>query len=117
VIGKQDTYFVRHRSGNPHKYSEADIKGTLEQGILVYNIYVVFEDQVFQQFVGIPMDTNLFLFSYEAEFVQKLLQDKNENNKQPKKKTKKKTKKISRVLQPCIKINQSAIIIFTIMPV
>jgi hypothetical protein len=39
-------------------------------------------DQVFQQSVGIPMGTNcaplladLILYSYEAEFVQKLLQD------------------------------------------
>jgi hypothetical protein len=53
-------------------------------GFLVDNIYVVFGDQVFQQSVGIPMDTNcaplladLFLYSYEAEFVQKLLRDNN----------------------------------------
>jgi hypothetical protein len=26
VIGKQDTYFVRHHSDSPYKYSEADIK-------------------------------------------------------------------------------------------
>ena len=51
---------------------------------LIDNIYVVFGDQVFQQSVGIPMGTNfaplladLFLYSYEAEFVQKLLRDKN----------------------------------------
>ena len=53
-------------------------------GFLVDNIYVVFGDQVFQQTVGIPMGTNcaplladLFLHSYEAEFVQKLLRDNN----------------------------------------
>ena len=53
-------------------------------GFLIENIYVVFGDQVFQQCVGIPMGTNcaplladLFLYSYEAEFVQKLLRDKN----------------------------------------
>jgi hypothetical protein len=75
---KQDTYFVRHFSDNPYEYTEAVIKGML--GFRVDNIYVVFEDQVFQQFVGIPMCTNcaplladLFLYSYEAEFVQKLL--------------------------------------------
>ena len=63
---------------------------------LVDNIYVVFGDQVFQQSIGIPMGTNcaplladLFLYSYEAEFVQKLLRD---NNK----------KKTSCVLQPYI---------------
>jgi hypothetical protein len=46
------------------------------------NIYVVFGDQVFQQSVGIPMGTScaplladLFLYSYESKFVQKLLQD------------------------------------------
>jgi hypothetical protein len=87
VIGKQDTYFVRHHSDNPYKYSEADIKGMFGikgNGFLVDNIYVVFGDQVFQQSVGIPMGTNcaplladLFLYSYEAEFVQKLLRDNN----------------------------------------
>jgi hypothetical protein len=67
---------------SPYKYSEADIKGIL--GFLVDNIFVVFGDQVFQQSIGIPMGTNsaplladLFLYSYEAEFVQKLLQDNN----------------------------------------
>jgi hypothetical protein len=77
VIGEQDTYFVRHHSDSPYKYSEADIKSML--GFLVENMYVLLGDQVFQQPVGIPMDTNcapllayLFLYSYEAEFVQKL---------------------------------------------
>jgi hypothetical protein len=66
-------------------------------GFFVDNIYVVFGDQVFQQFVGIPMGTNcapllvdLFSHSNEAEFVQKLLWDNN--------------KKTNRVLQPYIQI-------------
>jgi hypothetical protein len=45
------------------------------------NIYVVFADQVFLQFMGIPIGTicaPLLADSYEAEFVQKLLQDKNQ---------------------------------------
>ena len=53
-------------------------------GFLIDNIYVVFGDQIFQESVGIPMGINfpillvdLFLYSYEAEFVQKLLRDKN----------------------------------------
>jgi hypothetical protein len=53
-------------------------------GFLVDNIYVIFGDQVFQQSVVIPMGTNcvplltdLFLYSYEEEFVQKLLRDNN----------------------------------------
>jgi hypothetical protein len=56
VIGKQDTYFARHHSFSPYKYSEADIKGM--PGFLVDNIYEVFGDQVFQQSVGIPMGNN-----------------------------------------------------------
>jgi hypothetical protein len=71
-LGKQGTYFVRHYSNSTYKYSEADIKGMF--GFLADNIYVVFEDQVFQQSVGIPMGTNcaplladLFLYSYEIK--------------------------------------------------
>jgi hypothetical protein len=82
VIGNQGTYFVRHHSESPYNYSEADIKSML--GFLVDNIYLVFGDPVFQQSVGIPVGTNcapllaeLFLYSYEAEFVQKLLRDNN----------------------------------------
>jgi hypothetical protein len=48
--------------------------------IKIVNILVLVA--VFQQLVGIPMGTNcaplladLFLYSYEAEFVQKMLQD------------------------------------------
>jgi hypothetical protein len=85
VIGKKNTYFVGHHSDSPHKYPEADIKGMIS--FLVHNIYVVFGDQVFQQPIVILMGTNcapiladLFLYSYEAEFVQKLLWDKNKNN-------------------------------------
>jgi hypothetical protein len=58
---------------------------------LVNNIYVVFGDQVLQQSVGIPMGTNcapllgnLFLCSFEAEFVQKLLRAKKKTHKDAK---------------------------------
>jgi hypothetical protein len=47
---------VRQHFDNPYKYSEAGIKGML--GFLVDDIFVVFGDQVFQQSVGILMDTN-----------------------------------------------------------
>ena len=47
---------------------------------LVDNIFVVFAGKIFQQIVGIPMGTNcaplladIFLYSYEAEFIQSLL--------------------------------------------
>jgi hypothetical protein len=47
------------------------------------NIYVVVGGQVFQQSFGISMGTNcapllvdMFLYSHEAEFIQKLLREK-----------------------------------------
>jgi hypothetical protein len=50
---------------------------------LIDNIYVVGGGQVFQHSVGIPMGTNYvplladpFLYSYEAEFIQKLSHEK-----------------------------------------
>ena len=55
-----------------------DIINMLE--FLVDNIFVVFGVKVFQQIVGIPMGTNcapllsdIFLYSYEADFIQSLL--------------------------------------------
>ena len=51
---------------------------------LIYNIFVMFDGRVFQQTVGIHMDTycapllaELFLYSYEADFIKGLLK-KNE---------------------------------------
>ena len=51
---------------------------------LIDNIFVIFGGRVFQQTIGIPMGTNsapllanLFLYSYEADFIQWLLK-KNE---------------------------------------
>ena len=53
---------------------------------LIDNIYVEFGGQIFQQTVGIPMGTNcaplladLFLYSYEANFIQQLLAKKKKN--------------------------------------
>jgi hypothetical protein len=82
VINHSRTYFVIHDSDSMHKYSEVDIKEIL--GFLIDNIVVVFGNRIFQQTVGIPMGTNCaplladsFLYSYEAEFIQKLLHEKN----------------------------------------
>ena len=59
------------------KYSDADVVKMLEY--LIDSIFVEFGGRIFQQTIGIPMDTNraplladLFLYSYEAEFVQSL---------------------------------------------
>ena len=77
VLGHEETYFVKEHSDSKNKYSEDDIK-MLE--FLVDNIFVVFAGKVFQQTVGIPMGTNcaplladIFLYSYEADFIQSLL--------------------------------------------
>jgi hypothetical protein len=82
VVGKQDTYFVRHRSGGPCGCSEADIGGVL--GFLVDSVCVVFGDRVFRRSVGVPVGADcaplladLFLCSYGAGFVRRLLQDNN----------------------------------------
>ena len=78
VLGHEESYFVKEHSDSKHKYSEDDIIKMLE--FLVGNIFVVFAGKVFQLIVGIPMGTNcapfladIFLYSYEAEFIQSLL--------------------------------------------
>ena len=65
-------------SDSKNKYTEDDIVNMLE--FLVDNIFVVFGGKVFQQIVSIPMGTNcaplledIFLYSYEAEFIQSVL--------------------------------------------
>ena len=78
VLGREGPYFVREHSDSKSKYTEEDIIRMLE--FLVDNIVVVFAGKVFQQIIGIPMDTNctplladIFLYSYDAEFIQSLL--------------------------------------------
>ena len=62
-------------------YTEEDIISMLE--FLIDNIFVEFGGQIFQQSTGIPMGTNcaplladLFLYSYEVEFIQNLVKQK-----------------------------------------
>ena len=82
VQGRDRSYFVKHHSDSTKKFSETDICNILE--FLIDNIFVMFGGRIFQQTVGIPMGTNcappltaLFLYSYEADFIQGLLK-KNE---------------------------------------
>ena len=70
-------------SDSKSKYTAEDIIRMLE--FLVDNIFVVFTGKVFQQIISIPIGTvsmgtncapllaNIFLYSYEAEFIQSLL--------------------------------------------
>ena len=69
---------MKEHSDSKNKYSESYIIKMLE--FLVDNIFVVFGGKVFQQIVGIPMGTicashltDIFLYSYEADFIQSLL--------------------------------------------
>ena len=70
---------MKEHSDSKNKHSEADIIKVLE--FLVDNIFVVFFfGKISQQTVGIPMGTNcapllddIFLYSYEAEFMQSSL--------------------------------------------
>ena len=78
VLGREGPYFVKEHSDSKSEYTEEDTIRMLE--FLVDNIFVVFAGKVFQQIIGIPMGTNcvplladLFLYSYEAEFIQSLL--------------------------------------------
>jgi hypothetical protein len=79
VVNHSYRYFVIHDSDSRHKYSEVDIKEML--GFLIDNIFVVFVNTIFQETIEITMGTNcvplLFLYSYEAEFIQELLHEKN----------------------------------------
>jgi hypothetical protein len=79
VLGRDISYFVKKNTTK--KFSETDIIDMLQ--FLIDNIFVIFDRLVFQQTVGIPMGTNcaplladLFLYSYEVNFIQGLLKKK-----------------------------------------
>ena len=81
MLGRDRSYSVRNHSDSTKKISEADIINMFE--FLIDNICFL-SWTCFQQIVSIPMGTNcaplladLFLYSYEADFMQGLLK-KNE---------------------------------------
>ena len=80
VVGHESTYFVTNTSNAKNKYTEDDIVRMLD--FLIDNIFVECGGVIFQQAIGIPMGTNcaplladLFLYSYEAEFIQTLIKN------------------------------------------
>jgi len=84
VVHGMNCYFVKDHTNSKTKYTEDDIVNMIS--FLIYNIFIAVGGRIFQQTVGIPMGTNcaplpadLFLHSYEAEFVQELLR-KGEKN-------------------------------------
>ena len=73
-------YFTSDPLNGDNKYTANDICKMTE--FLVDNRYVRFGGQLFRQMVGIPMGTNcsplladLFLYSYENEFLNKLIKE------------------------------------------
>jgi hypothetical protein len=81
VLGYNSTYFSNKIQKVKTCYSEEQVISVLD--FLIDNIFVSFGATLFQQVVGIPMGTNctplladLFLFSYESKFLQKLVKDK-----------------------------------------
>ena len=85
MLGRDRSYFEKKtHSDSTKKFSETDIINMLE--VLIDNIFVIFGGRVFQQTVGIPMGTkcapilaDLFLYSYEADFIQGLLKKEKES--------------------------------------
>jgi hypothetical protein len=77
LLGRNRSYCVKYHSDFTKKISETDIFNLFE--ILIDNLFAMFGGRVFQQRVDIPMGTNcalladLFLYSYEADFIQGLL--------------------------------------------
>ena len=79
-VFRNKSYFTSDPLNGDNKYTANDICKMIE--FLVDNIYVRFGGQIFRQMVGIPMGTNcaplladLFLYSYENEFLDKLIKE------------------------------------------
>ena len=79
-VGRNKSYFTSDPLNGNNKYTTNDICKMIE--FLVDNIYVRFGGQLFRQMVGIPMGTNcaplladLLLYSYENEFLDKLIKE------------------------------------------
>ena len=81
LLRRERSYFAKKHSDSTKMFSETDIINML--GILIDNIFVIFGGRFLQQTVGIPhctkcapLLTELFLYSYEADFIQGLLKKK-----------------------------------------
>ena len=79
-VGRNKSHFTSDPLNGDNKYTANDICKMIE--FLVDNIYIRFGGQLFRQMVGIPMGTNcaplladLFLYSYEKEFLDKLIKE------------------------------------------
>ena len=77
IIIKHTAGYFSNNTDAKHKYTDEEIIKMLN--FLIDNIFVKFGGMTFKQVIGIPMGTNcaplladLFLYSYEAEFLQSL---------------------------------------------
>jgi hypothetical protein len=82
VLCYNSTYFSNKIQKGKTCYSEEQVISILE--FLIDSIFVSFGGTLFQQVVGIPMGTScaplladLSVYSYESEFLQKHVKDKN----------------------------------------
>ena len=80
IVGKNKGYFINDPLNGDNKDTTNDICKMIE--FLVDNIYARFGGQLFRQMVSIPMGTHcapsltdLFLYSYENEFLDKLIKE------------------------------------------
>ena len=78
IVITHNTGYFSNNSDAKHKYTDEEVIKMLH--FLIDNIFIKFAGMVFRQTVGIPMGTNcaplladLFLYSYEAEFMQSLV--------------------------------------------
>jgi hypothetical protein len=76
------------KSDSTKKFSENHIINMLD--FFIDNIFAMFGGRVFQQTFGkpigthcVPLLTDLFLYSYEADFIHGLLIEKNRNETSP----------------------------------
>ena len=83
-VGRNKSYFNSDPLNGDNKYTANDICKMIK--FLVDNIYVRFGGQLFRQMVGIPMGKNcapsladLFLYSYQNEFLDKPLRKAKES--------------------------------------
>ena len=80
-LAENKSYFTSDPLNGDNKYTANDIYKMIE--FLVDNIYVRFGGQLYQQMVGIPplgtdcapLLADLFLYSYENEFLDKLIKE------------------------------------------
>ena len=82
MVGRDRFYFVNFHSDSTKKFSQTEIISMLE--FFIEHTFAMLSGRVFQQTVGIPVSTNctpllpdLFLYSYDVDFIQGLLK-KNE---------------------------------------